>query len=271
MLPPISEADFVHRRDIVLAFLMGSHPRLGQQSPVHTLSDSDVLREILTALPIIVGGPQGTVSTLKEALGMALGDGQIIRISEGEHIVGSNPGQTEESSGLTVLEINRPVRLVGEHSGKSVLRGMLVLGEGAHTGRISYLTIHDAGQKACVTARAGCWSIDHCDLLSGCCLLYPPLVTWPRTQFSFLFPQLMQCGRWRQARSGVACGGRRVCCSAAMPVRGRGRDRVSGRARIRTTTAVDRHGGLRAGVRPEETLLLRALCAGHCERHAAQL
>ena len=40
---------------------------------------------------------------------MALGDGQIISVSKGEHIVGSNPGQLDDASGLTSLQITRPV------------------------------------------------------------------------------------------------------------------------------------------------------------------
>ncbi|KAJ1481744.1 hypothetical protein T484DRAFT_1953657 [Baffinella frigidus] len=166
MLATINESPAWHRKEVVLAFAMASHPRLGAESPLNVL-DGDLLREVLTLLPIVVGGPDGTAFTLKEAMEMALGDGQVISVSKGEHIVGSNPGQLDDTSGLTSLQITRPVRLTGDPAGGTVLRGMLELVDGATSGSISHLTIHDAGQRACVRASVGCWTLDRCILLSG--------------------------------------------------------------------------------------------------------
>ena len=151
--------------EVGLAVASGTHYRLGKESPLSMLGDTDLLIEVLKLVPLVV---PDHCETLKQAVEVAF-PGQHILIRKGEFNVAANPGEeavTEGGRGIghTVLDVHKSVHLHGERG--TVLRGMLVFKESAVQGSVRNLTVQDAGQ-CCILCETGTWCIEECFLMCG--------------------------------------------------------------------------------------------------------
>eukprot|EP00802_Teleaulax_amphioxeia_P011167 Tamp_11197.p1 GENE.Tamp_11197~~Tamp_11197.p1 ORF type:complete len:306 (-),score=55.27 Tamp_11197:551-1468(-) len=151
--------------EVGLAVASGTHYRLGAESPLSMLGDTDLLIEVLKLVPLVV---PDHCETLKQAVEVAF-PGQHILIRKGEFNVAANPGEeavTEGGRGIghTVLDVFKSVHLRGERG--TILRGMLVFKESAVHGSVRNLTVQDAGQS-CILCETGKWSVEDCFLMCG--------------------------------------------------------------------------------------------------------
>lgn len=171
------------RRAIAVALAMGSHARLGAESPLRALGGHcrDVVGHILGHLPIVV---PDDVEALADALDIARhasGADALLILRAGEHTVGARRGEVAAHGvpgarvGHTVLRVagwrgardepsgaRRRVVISGEPGAR--LKGQLVLGGGT-CGVLRGLTLQDAGDCCVRMEGDAAWDFVDCQLM----------------------------------------------------------------------------------------------------------